>query len=542
MNPHSSHGWLARNASIALLSYWAVAALVLPVQVWDSHVYNMARLRIAEWGGLFGNQGWNDFRQTLFPWTFDAVHLPLLWLHASYALPSFLCLVGLFIVTYRLVKLKWGKDLAWCCLLALLALPTLVYQATSTKNDIAVVFGIACWVYSVQCFRREGGVIALWFGAAGLAFAAGAKTSGLPLMAAATLWQLFHLRGRWREMGHFVCALLVLFCLLGSVETFVYNQRLSGHPLGQPTQLDASRNRDGIQGAAANWLRYFLGNQSLGVDAANPDPPFGRFLANASESALDGLGLRDRGLRPPEYNERDHNLRFLKTGGEAASDFGLIGALALWINLWIFFSRPTSDLIWRISALGWLAFSLVAGAYAWMPWNARFLLLPMILFSTVLVLWFLDRPEPSLLRQRIFLGLVAVGAIYAPLNSFNRKPSDLLSAFRDRGELGMRERPGMSQIVADLRQRFPHSSGAPKPTLLYCAGVDAWVFPIWELPGVHVIPVPHSDPQQVGSALRDVAAPPIYLFLLDLKSRPPAGWTLVRQYSQDSALYHLGDA
>ena len=542
MSQPSNPAWLVRNATIGLLCYWALAALVLPVQVWDSQVYNLARLRIAEWGGVFQNQAWNDFRQTLFPWTFDAVHLPLLWLHACYAVPSFLCFLGILTVTYRLVRPRWGTNLAWSCLLALLALPTLVYQATSTKNDIAVVFGIACWVYSIHCSRSEGGVLALWFGAAGLAFAAGAKTSGLPLMGLAILWQMFELRGRWRELRHFLCALVISFGLLGSVENFIYNERLSGHALGPPQQLDANRNRDGVQGAAANWLRYFLGNQTLGVDAANPDPPFGRSLANASERMLDSFGLRDRGLRPPEYNERDRNLRFLKAGGESSSDFGLIGALALWVNVWILISRSPSNLMWRISVLGWLSFMLVAGAYAWMPWNARFLLLPMILFSVVFVVWLLDCPGAPLFRQWIFLGLVAVGAIYAPLNSFNRKPSDLLEAFRDRVELGMRERPGMPEIIGDLRHRFPERSDASKPTLLYCAGGDAWVLPIWELPGVHVLPVPHSDPRQVSLSLVGASARPVYLLLLDTRSSPPPGWTLIHQYSQDSALYRFDNA
>jgi len=535
-------GSLARNATFAILFYWALAALVLPVQVWDSQVYNLARLRIAEWGGVFQNQAWNDFRQILFPWTFDAVHLPFLWLHACYAVPSFLCFVGILTVIYRLVRPRWGSDLAWFCLLALLALPTLVYQATSTKNDLAVVFGIACWVYSIQCFRNEGGILALWFGAAGLAFAAGAKTSGLPLMAVATLWQIVQLRGRWRELRHFICAILILFSLLGSVENFVYNQQRSGHLLGDPGQIDANRNRDGVRGALANGIRYFLGNQTLGVDAANPDPPFGHFLANASETALDDLGLRDRGLRAPEYNERDRTLRFLKAGGESTSDFGLIGALALWVSLWILVSRRPSDPVWRISVLGWLSFALVAGAYAWMPWNARFLLLPMILFTTVFVLWLLDRSKPLFLRQPIFFALVAIGAIYAPLNSFNRKPTDLLSAFRNRVELAMRERPGMAEIVDDLQCRFPQVPEASKPTLLYCAGGDSWVLPVWELSGAHVIPVVHNDPQQASVSTATLADRPAYLFLLNLKSRPPSGWTLVREYAADSALYRREDS
>src|SRR5436190_20204175 len=75
-----SLAFISRALLAFLILYWAAFALVAPVTVWDSHAYNIGRIPIALEGGLFGNQGWNDYRQILHPWGFDALHLPFFWL------------------------------------------------------------------------------------------------------------------------------------------------------------------------------------------------------------------------------------------------------------------------------------------------------------------------------------------------------------------------------------------------------------------------------------------------------------------------------
>ena len=158
-----------------LLIYWFLDALVAPVTIYDSHVYNMARLLIIQKGGLFGNHVWNFFPQICYPWAFDAVHLPFLWLGAGFDLPSFACMLGLLIVIHRLVAARYGEWVAWCCNLALLALPTLVYQASSTKNDLVVVFCVGVWFYALSLWQERGARVYLFWMALALAFAAGVE-------------------------------------------------------------------------------------------------------------------------------------------------------------------------------------------------------------------------------------------------------------------------------------------------------------------------------------------------------------------------------
>ena len=91
-------------AASLILAYWALYAIVAPVTVWDSHTYNLARLLLAERGGLFGNELWNDHRQQSFVWAFDAVHYPLLKIAWGVALPSFLCFVGVLVVVFLISR------------------------------------------------------------------------------------------------------------------------------------------------------------------------------------------------------------------------------------------------------------------------------------------------------------------------------------------------------------------------------------------------------------------------------------------------------
>jgi len=66
-------------------------------------VYNLGRLLIAEKPGFWKNPHWFSERQVIFPWAFDAVHYPFVKLGFGEAVPSFLCLVGLLIIVYKIL-------------------------------------------------------------------------------------------------------------------------------------------------------------------------------------------------------------------------------------------------------------------------------------------------------------------------------------------------------------------------------------------------------------------------------------------------------
>src|SRR4051812_43456119 len=117
--------------------YWALYALVAPVTTIDSQMYNLARLELAARGGFFNSDYFTSVFHVIFPWAYDAVHFPFMRLGWGYVLPGFLCLTGTLFVVFALMRERFGREAAWVSAASLLALPCLVYQGSSTKNDIA---------------------------------------------------------------------------------------------------------------------------------------------------------------------------------------------------------------------------------------------------------------------------------------------------------------------------------------------------------------------------------------------------------------------
>ena len=177
----------------SLLAYWGIYALIAPVTNSDSQVYNLARLSVAERSGFWQATAWNSVRQVMFPWTFDAIHYPFLVIGWGTALPSFVAFLGLLIVIFELVVPRLGSKVGLWSILILLAMPTLMLQATTTKNDLVIAFGVGCWLYSLDRFRQNQKNFFLFAAALSLAFTIGCKTSALPICAIlilATGWLL----------------------------------------------------------------------------------------------------------------------------------------------------------------------------------------------------------------------------------------------------------------------------------------------------------------------------------------------------------------
>jgi hypothetical protein len=525
---------------IALLAYWAAYALVAPVTNYDSQVYNLARLSIAQAGGLFGNHAWNSVRQVVFPWTFDAIHLPFLFLGWGYCLPSFACFVGLLIIVYRLVTGERPAWQAWWCCLSLLALPTLVFQSLCTKNDVAVVFAVACWFYAWTLWRREGRSFYLLLMALALGFAAGAKTSGLPyfgLLGAFTFWQLRS--DRW-QAARFAGWMALFFVLFGSVEIYLNNELVYHAPLGPAPFIEENKNRDGLAGGVANFIRYSFGDMSAGIDAANPDSPVAGWLASSCRQFLRFTGLSNVGYRGG-FGDNDDSLRFLKLGLDSESDYGPVGALALIAGLVFVLARRRSDPIWQLAAGGLAALALTSYTVAWMMWNARFLVLSFCLLTLALTLWVGQlRPTGAgrFVRSAFFL-LMVYSAIVYPLHSFNKRPADLWQALSHRSAYELRERLSMLQIVEDLRAR---AKAIGPSELLLDAGSDSWALCILELRHLHVVPAPVIDLKTLTLASRSggAGARPVYVLMENMPVPPEVepALTLLENYNEvNSALY-----
>ena len=150
-------------------------------RVWDSHVYNLAELLIARHGGLFGNPDWTLSPAGPFPVGVRRTALSISrprWL--GWRSPASPVLSESRLSSSGSKGASIGPSAAWWCILTLFSLPTLMYQASSTKNDLAVIFGVACWYYAYWHWRREPAREWIWWMAIALGFGLGKSAFPLP--------------------------------------------------------------------------------------------------------------------------------------------------------------------------------------------------------------------------------------------------------------------------------------------------------------------------------------------------------------------------
>jgi len=534
----------AQKVSLALISrallaflilYWAAFALVAPVTVWDSHVYNIGRIPIALEGGLFGNQGWNNWAQISWPWGFDALHLPFFWLGWGASIPSYLCFIGTLAIVWRIVNAHRGPDTATLCALAMFSMPTFIYQATSTKNDWAVVFGLACWFYCLWLQRQTPKKWLPLGMACSLAFSAGAKTTGmlfLILAAPATIWILKRNR---RDALQFSVGLIVALVLWGSVETYINTALVYGRPFG-PTVVERHTNHDGVRGALANGIRYAFGAVNFGVDQRGSG-----FLRRACLRALRITGLHDVGYKgmPSRYN--DSNFTLLKTGMEAGSDFGVVGFLSFVGSVWIVLRGGWRTMEWRLAASGFVCFGTLCAIIAWQPWNFRFLMLPFLLFLLAFLLsvsaYFQRKPWLRWLALLVILH----GVFLYPIGSFNKAPRDLWASIFHRDDATFKERPGVQPVVQAVRNAVAEEQMA---VLFLDASTKAWVLPFFQIKKLHVLPRPRMTEAPVPAGLlQDGQSAGLLVLDLPFSPEEEKGWKMYRRFSRsdlqlyDSALY-----
>lgn len=473
MIAHASRSrWIGRIAlavSLCLLTYWSAFAIVAPVTVWDAHVYNLGRLPLAELGGLWSNPLWTSERQVFFPLAFDAIHLPLLHIGFGFSLPSFACFIGVLSVTWSALRRWHGPDAAWLGVLSLLALPTLVFQAVATKNDMAVLFGLAVWFHAMRQWKLMPVTRHLVFAALAIGFMAGAKSSGLPPSVLCSLASLWMLRSHWKPIRIFLLSLVVSLVTFGSVETYIIAYRTYGHLFGPADFVRDHRNNDGLKGAAANTIRYTAANLSTGTEPWLKTDPSTHWMEQRCRDLFRIAGLVNSGYRS---DRDDSRLNFASKGWDSHSNFGPIGTLGLGIALLALIWWRPLETWWRLTVVAGALMGVVAYSVAWMPWNNRFLLAPfsLLAIATVCLAW---RTGWRQLRW-VILWISIYSVIVYPLTSFNKHPSDLVGAIIQREQQEFKERATMLPVVASVRMwRKEH----PEGEILLLAGSDSWVLP-----------------------------------------------------------------
>jgi len=518
---------LLRILLIGTLLYWAICAIVSPVTTWDSQVYNLGRLAIADIGGFWSNRCWFSERQVIFPWAFDAVHYPFVKAGLGESIPSFLTLIGFLVIVYKLAREWYSESFAlWSCL-SLISMPTVIYQATSTKNDFVMVFLVACWFYAVHRYQRERTAWLLVASGLSLGFLGGSKTTGLFFCAILFLLTFFVLRRHIHAFKWFVPSFAISIILFGSVETYVLSNLRYGNPLGPPAFVRMHSNRDGLRGAVANFARYYLGSFSCGIYRDFLSRALCADLENGARLALNAAGLANAGYRS-DFN--DGNLKFQKNGGDDGSDYGIFGWVAFTTSLVIPFVAPMTSRSRPFAIAGLSSLGLICITVGWMPWNARFLLLPFALFAiTTMIFAFHDVRAKSFRRflQILILFQIAV----TPVISYNRRPTDLLKSIFNREELLFRERPTLLPVYHALEPLAPLH-----PRIYLMAGSESWVLEFLRMRNIDW-KLACTRPQFATAA--DEYAGPVYLLLLDCKA--PAGLDTAEstQFDSDNSLWTI---
>jgi hypothetical protein len=356
-----------------------------------------------------------------------------------------------------------------------MAMPTIVLQATTTKNDLVVPFALGCWLYAYERYRKTRKRIYLFLCALGLAFAVGSKTSAIPLCLICSLVMLYLLRREKISLLFFVGTYIPLLILFGSVETYALSYACFHNILGPPSFVQDHANRDGLRGGVANIIRYFFGNLSLGIEGANQQSGLSAFFARPCRYVLHFLGLTNVGYRS-DFN--DQNMRFVKFGVSAAADFGFPGAIAMVSSPLLLLRFRSAPVLAGICAAGLLSLAIVSLSIAWMEWNTRFLCLTFVLLGIAFSLFIFANPS----RNRVFCALIEFLVIWSALSlPFLTKyegPADLSAPFRNRRKLEFSE---YSDLRTVYERVFLLKSNASNTPWFLVAGEDSWTLPFMTL-------------------------------------------------------------
>jgi len=502
--------------------YWGLYALIAPVTVWDAQVYNLARIELANLGGLFGNHYWNMAPQVCFPWSFDAVHLPFLKLGFGYDLPSFSCLTGILMIVWELVNRHYGESVAWKCTGAILALPLVVYQSATVKNDLIIVFCIAAWFYAYTVYVIRKDRLYIWIMALSLAMACGSKSSGIPIAFFAFLYTCWNIRNKRQTIYHFISAMCVCSILFGSIEIYINNLFVYHKILGDYGLIHAHSNNDGIKGGIANFIRYMSSAFSFGFYLTNSYTLLTYFFERVCLAILKFLHLTNMGCFP---RFPDSTLHFIKDGGEGSSDYGPIGGVAIWFAFYYSITRFISrNLIWKLSIVSMLLIFILAMTSSYGPWNNRFHMLAYILAVIAVILAFekLGKIEKDFLMP-IF---IAFYIILIPFFSQNKNPMSFIPAITNREEFKLLENPGYIEVYNEISNRFKKEEIG---SLVIYAGSDAWILPFFSIKGLAIIPEP--DTSKLINAIHGKKNTYLLCINRDLPNNIAPNFTIVKTYS-----------
>jgi hypothetical protein len=428
--------WLSGSVLALGLLYWLAWCLVAPVTNGDSQVYNLARLWVIDRDGLFFNRSYTWTPQLIMPWSFDAVHYPFVRLGYGYALPSFLCLLGIMAILFTWARERGDAADGLRACVGLLAMPMVVMQATTTKNDLVVAFCLVCWIEALRrhAGRPTRGTVLL--AALALTFVAGSKLTGLLYAGAAVAVSLWFLRRRPSDVAWFMGGGAVMFALIGSLEIYVNNLLQFGDWRGDPLLYQYNSNRDGWRGFLANELRYAASVFDLQLLPPDLLHRIALLKFRVCQRLLEALHLQGLGFMSLPWRPTNDSslLRLMaaRDGTESRSTYGIIGALLITAGPVVVAARRRLDFPAALFLAGVAAHVLLALRLGWDPANLRYFVAAACLAWAGMSLLVISARHRGVALG--FTVLVAACAVLVPF-SVTRSPAQLAVAFHDRDAL-----------------------------------------------------------------------------------------------------------
>ncbi|NJP04818.1 MAG: hypothetical protein HC837_03895 [Chloroflexaceae bacterium] len=255
-------------------SYLLLLVLLLPVSEIDTLVYNHTRVLLFQEQNTMLLSHVTKEHQAVFPVGSDILAHMFLRFYTDYgtALFGFLSYLVIVFGSYALARRYASPRLALCATLIVISMPKLVYQASSTKNDIvSAAAGLLCLLLLYRLSERPSGRDLLLL-ALMMSFGISTKTTFLAFLLPFvvltgfilirkhgwdTWWRI--LTSSWRGVVFITIPVLVL----SQVWLFVHNMLVWGGWTGSPELVQAHQHNDGIGGAIANLLRYFFQTPDL---------------------------------------------------------------------------------------------------------------------------------------------------------------------------------------------------------------------------------------------------------------------------------------
>lgn len=439
-------GQFIKQTPIAVVFFIACLYLFLlgwliPPNFGDSLRYHLARVFLFQQDHtLFLNVvSPHQAHRAVFPVGSDILTHIFLRFYTDYgvAIFSFMAYLGIGLGTYALARYYTSRPVAISASMVIISMPEVVYQATSTSNDIIIAFVAVFCILVAHSIYDQPKVRDILLVTLGLTFGIAVKTLFFGFLIPFVVLLSIVMIRRYgfptlkKALSHFKWAYilaLIPILVFSQVWLFVHNFLFAGGWLGPPDFVRDHRNLDGLLGAIANLVRYFF--QSLDILRVTNlaiDSFFGfspsQILTSFYYSVFYPLWGNAGTTKPFEIG---------LSIGEGKSWFGPLSFLLVLPALWYSIIRRGPSLL-RALALTLLGYvGLLAWQLRWTPWNNRFFTLFFVSAGACLAFFFSNWKNSTRLLCAVNLisgFLIVYGCVFnggKPIFPLEKSPSQFI--------------------------------------------------------------------------------------------------------------------